>query len=231
MNFKYVGQYETSDDISVNTLQFNHSLAQIKRENSQGEINLSSGQKIICRIKDFFRYIPMFLNSSWTQDSAGSFKKKSEHFDSMHEVSFLANKQAKRYRISPGRLLPYRNRDFKFSLTNREITVMGNLAGIDNPTWKKIIDLGHEYLLITNRNWYQSNDDSWMQCEILESYRSSVEIIQRLKKEPKLKQKCREFIEKCPSRWYRAMVRMVLDGHHWTSGHTGNKYEGHMNPK
>jgi hypothetical protein len=43
MNFKHLGKYETSDDLGVNTFQFNHSLAHIKRENSQGEIKLTTG--------------------------------------------------------------------------------------------------------------------------------------------------------------------------------------------
>ncbi len=63
MNFKYIGKYETSDDLGVNTFQFNHSLAHIKRENSQGEIKLTTGQKIIRKIKDLLSYIPMVLTA------------------------------------------------------------------------------------------------------------------------------------------------------------------------
>jgi hypothetical protein len=63
MNFKYTGKFNTSDAISVKTFQFDRSLAHIKRENSQGEIHLTTGQKIIRKIKDIFSYIPMVITA------------------------------------------------------------------------------------------------------------------------------------------------------------------------
>jgi hypothetical protein len=141
-------------------------------------------------------------------------------------VKHVSNKQKTKYNIDA--LLPPNNSAFAFRLKTKHIKVMGKLANIEYNTWNQIITVGREFLKITNRNWYQTNDSSFSQSHSISRIFS--EIISKLKTDNDIKDKCNAFVENCPSPWYRAIVRLALNGCHWNSGEMGKDYEGHQFP-
>lgn len=169
------------------------------------------------------------LVEDYAPPSAMQMKERNYSIESIAE--FVSEKQKMKYErlgLKKDNLLPIQNRDFSFPLKNRHIKVMGKLANIEFDTWKKIIDIGKKYLQVTNRNWYQKNDESSDASYLI--WQQNREIANLLQKDRSLQDSCKQFIERCPSRWYRAIVRLALNNCHWTSGDTGEKYEGHNHP-
>lgn len=154
---------------------------------------------------------------------------------SIDEIAlFVSNKLKMKYKLlgmnklNPDALLPPDRPGFSFPLKSRHIKVMGKLADIELETWKKIIKIGKEYLEVTNRNWYQNNDYSVDQSYHIK--KSNKEIIERIKKDENLRDSCKQFIEKCPSKWFRAIVKLALFNFHWNTDCTGIEFEGHNFP-
>jgi hypothetical protein len=150
----------------------------------------------------------------------------------LSEAKIIAAEQEREYSqsgIAEGTLLPEKKRYFEFPLKERDIKIMGELAEIDNDTWQQIIKVGQAYLRITNQNWYQSNDASFYASDCVSNRYK--DLAKRLKTDEKIKGLCQKFVQNCPGKWYRAMVRMAMKDCHWHSGETGSEYEGHTNPK
>lgn len=144
---------------------------------------------------------------------------------------FVSDKQKRKYKklgIKGDALLPLNNPKFLFPLKERDIKIMGKLANIDFDTWKKVIKIGNEYLQVTNRNWYQTNDNSFDQTFSIQE--GNRKFVQHLHENQELRGRCQQFIENCPSKWYRAAVRLALLNRHWCSGSTGEDYENHNYP-